>query len=41
MFAYKYYSSDRAARELGWSPSRGFRQSVERAWAFYREHGLA
>jgi dihydroflavonol-4-reductase len=40
LFAYKYYSSRRAAEELGWTPRRRFRESVERAWAFYREQGL-
>ena len=40
MFAYKYYSNSRAKRELHWEPEYSFSQSVERACAFYREHGL-
>ena len=41
LFAFKYYSSARAERELGWTPAHAFRESVERAWAFYRSEGLA
>ena len=40
LFAWKYYSSARAAEELGWKAERPLRESVERAWTFYREHGL-
>lgn len=40
MFSYKYYSSARAKSELGWRAERSFRESVERAWTFYRENGL-
>ena len=41
LFAFKYCSSARAERELGWAARRSFRESVERAWAFYRREGLA
>jgi dihydroflavonol-4-reductase len=41
LFSFKYYSSDRAARELHWTPRYRFSESAERAWAFYKEHGLA
>jgi nucleoside-diphosphate-sugar epimerase len=40
LFRFKYYSSARAAKELDWHATRSFRESVERAWAFYRAHGL-
>jgi len=40
MFAFKFFSSERAKQELGWSPRYSFRESVERAWAFYRRSGL-
>lgn len=40
LFYFKYYSSALAERELGWAARRSFRESVERAWAFYREEGL-
>lgn len=41
MFAFKYFSSRRAEQELGWTPRYSFQQTVERAWAFYRQEGLA
>lgn len=40
LFRFKYYSSARAAKELGWAAERPFRESVERACAFYRQEGL-
>lgn len=40
MFLYKYYSSEKARRELGWTPEYAFRQSVERAWEYYKKRGL-
>jgi nucleoside-diphosphate-sugar epimerase len=41
LFAYKYYSSARAERELGWTAQRSFSDSVARAWSFYKAEGLA
>ena len=40
LFDFKFYSSARGARELGWVAERPFRESVERACAFYRQEGL-
>lgn len=40
LFAFKFYSSARAQRELGWSPRYTFQESVQRAWAFYCQEGL-
>lgn len=40
MFCFKYYSTKRAENHLGFKPRYSFRESVERAWSFYREHGL-
>lgn len=40
LFAYKYYSSDRARGELGWIPRFRFRDSVTRAWEYYVGEGL-
>ncbi len=39
-FAFKYFSSERAARELGWRAARSFEETIRHAWAFYRESGL-
>jgi dihydroflavonol-4-reductase len=41
LFAFKYYSSQQARQELGWVPRHSFRESVARAWTFYRQEGLA
>jgi len=41
LFAFKYYSSHRAKQELAWTPRRPFRETVVRAWDFYRREGLA
>lgn len=41
MFAFKYYSNRRAEQELGWSPRYLFRDSIDRAWSFYKQEGLA
>jgi nucleoside-diphosphate-sugar epimerase len=41
LFAFKFYSSDRARQELGWSPRYNFQATMERAWAFYCQEGLA
>ncbi|MEW5719974.1 MAG: NAD-dependent epimerase/dehydratase family protein [Chloroflexota bacterium] len=40
LFAYKFYSGARAQADLGWSPRYAFRESVERAWEFYRREQL-
>ncbi len=40
MFYFKYYSNNLAVRELGWRPIYSFRNSVERAWDFYKRHGI-
>ena len=40
LFAFKFYSSARVAREPGWSPRYRFGESVERAWDFYRRERL-
>jgi nucleoside-diphosphate-sugar epimerase len=40
LFAFKYYSSAKAERELGWKAQTSFRDSVSAAWRFYRENGL-
>jgi len=40
LFAYKYYSSERARGELGWEPRFSFRDSVARAWEYYISEGL-
>ncbi len=40
LFAFKYYSSDKARRELGYAPRFTFAESVGRAWKFYTENGL-
>lgn len=40
LFAFKYYSSQRAQQELGWKPRFSFVESIERAWTFYQQEGL-
>lgn len=40
MFAFKYYSNERAKRELGWMPRYSFQETVKRAWDFYCQEGL-
>jgi len=40
LFAFKYYSSAKAERELGWRAQTPFAATVTRAWEFYRREGL-
>ncbi|MDR3641684.1 MAG: NAD-dependent epimerase/dehydratase family protein [Humidesulfovibrio sp.] len=40
LFGFKYYSSAKAQRELGWLASRPFEETVTDALAYYREEGL-
>ena len=40
LFDYKFYSSDLSMKELGWIPRYSFRESIGRAWEFYRSTGL-
>ena len=40
LFTFKFFSSERARKELLWEPARSFRQSLEAAWDFYRREGL-
>lgn len=40
LFDYKFYSSELSRRDLGWIPRYSFRESVGRAWKFYRAAGL-
>ncbi|MBI4790100.1 MAG: NAD-dependent epimerase/dehydratase family protein [Chloroflexi bacterium] len=40
LFAFKFYSSACAGRELGWSPRYSFSTSIERAWGFYQREQL-
>lgn len=39
-FAYKFYSSARAANELGWKSQKSFTDSVWEAWRYYLNEGL-
>jgi dihydroflavonol-4-reductase len=40
LYAFKYYSTARAAAELNWRPRVPFEESVRQAWEFYRKEGL-
>lgn len=40
LFYFKYYSSARAERELGWKARYPFAETIERALSFYRHEGL-
>jgi len=39
-FAYKYYSSEKARRELGWKPLQNLEIAVEKAFKYYRDNRL-
>ncbi|RJP23237.1 MAG: NAD-dependent epimerase/dehydratase family protein [Candidatus Abyssobacteria bacterium SURF_5] len=39
-FGYKYFSSEKARRELGWHPARTFEEAVGSAFEYYRREGL-
>ena len=39
-FAYKWYSSEKARKELGWEPLYSFEDSIQRSFEFYRKKGL-
>jgi len=39
-YHYKYFSSQKARKELGWKPSRRLEDAVSKAFAFYKERGL-
>ncbi len=41
LFSFKFYSSAKAASELGFTAARPFADTVARAWEFYRREGLA
>jgi len=40
MFLFRYYSTRLALEELGFRPRYTFRESLDRAWAFYLVNGL-
>lgn len=40
LFYFKYYSTKRAESQLGFQARYCFRESIERAWAFYKENSL-
>ncbi len=39
-FGYKYFSSEKAKKELGWKPLQSFEEAVEKAFNYYKEKGL-
>ena len=39
-FAYKYFNSDKAMKELGWQPGVSLEDSVKNAYAFYKDEKL-
>lgn len=39
-YHYKYFTSHKAQRELGWRPSQRLEDAVQKAFAFYKEQGL-
>jgi len=39
-FAYRYFSAERAKKELGWRPRKSIQQACKEAITFYREHRL-
>lgn len=40
LFRYKYYSSNRAKKELGWEPKVGINDAIRDAFKFYKANGL-
>ncbi len=40
LFAFKYFSNERAKQELVWNSKYSFQESVARAWQFYQREGL-
>jgi len=40
LFAFKYYSTFLAEEELKFKARYAFGESIERAWAFYRQNNL-
>ncbi|MBU0468975.1 MAG: NAD-dependent epimerase/dehydratase family protein [Candidatus Omnitrophica bacterium] len=40
MFSYRNLSNKKARNELGWTPKYSFKDSVKRAWKFYRDNKL-
>ena len=40
LFSYKYFSSEKAKRDLGWKAQKSFSRSVSSAWKFYKENGI-
>jgi dihydroflavonol-4-reductase len=39
-FAFKFFSCEKAERQLGWRPRRDLRQTLADAWAYYRREDL-
>lgn len=39
-FRYRYYSSEKAGKELGWEPEIPFEKTIEDSAAWYRDKGL-
>lgn len=39
-FAYKFYSSQRAAADLNWSPTTALCEMLSAAWEYYKREGL-
>jgi len=39
-FRYKYFSSRKAEKELGWHPEQTFEEAITSAFEYYRNHGM-
>jgi nucleoside-diphosphate-sugar epimerase len=39
-FAFKFFSSAKAERELGWKATTPFTQTLSEAWDYYTREGL-
>ena len=39
-YGYKYFSAEKAQKELGWKPTQRLEQAVEKAFSYYKENQL-
>ena len=40
IFGYKYFSSEKSKKDLGWNPEHNLEYAVMQAWEFYQQQGM-